>query len=88
MQQYTGIIQIVTRKDHRGKSYTYVQPTQSVLKWMKDGHESAEIMFPVWLPSVERPVDWNNPFIGGYAAIKIRHRPLVKTQDAAYLEEL
>ena len=88
MQQYTGIIQIVTRKDHRGKSYTYVQPTQSVLKWMKDGHESAEIMFPVWLPSVERPVDWNNPFIGGYAAINIRHRPLVKTQDAAYLEEL
>ena len=88
MQMYTGIIEINTRKDNRGKSYTYLRATDDIMEWMRKGHEEAEVLFPVWLPSVDRPVDWANPFIGGYAAINIRHRPLVKTQDAAYLEEL
>ena len=87
MQQHTGIIQIVTCKDARGKSYTYIRPTDEILKWMRDGHEEASIMFPVWCFR-RTTCRLKNLFIGGYAAPNMWHRPLVKTQDAAYLEEL
>jgi DNA-directed RNA polymerase, mitochondrial len=88
MRQSTGLIDIKTRTDIRGKSYTYIQPTDDVMKWMKDSHEYNEILNPVWLPMVEKPVDWNNPYIGGYPATNHRRRPLIKTADSGYLEEL
>ena len=88
MRQATGLIDIKTRTDIRGKSYTYIQPTDDVMRWMRDCHEYNELLNPVWLPMVETPVDWNNPYIGGYPATNHRRRPLIKTSDSAYLEEL
>ena len=88
LRQSTAIIDILTRKDSTGKSYTIIRPTDELLRWMKDTHEHNECLSPVWLPMVERPVDWNNPYIGGYQSTNVRRRPLVKTQDAPYLEEL
>ena len=88
MRQSTGVIDVVTRKDPRGKSYTSVVPSDDLLKWLKDSHSYNEILNPVWLPMVERPVDWNNPWIGGYQSASMPRRPLVKTDDKAYLEEL
>ena len=88
LRQSTGIIEVVTRRDPKGRSYTVVRPTDDLMEWMKNAHEYRESLNPVWLPTVERPVDWNNPFIGGYHSLEIRRRPLVKTLDKEYLEEL
>lgn len=88
MRQSTGVIDIKTRTDIRGKSYTFICPSKDVLQWLKDSHEYNELLSPVWLPMVERPVDWNNPYIGGYRATNHIRRPLIKTSDSEYLEEL
>ena len=88
MRQATGIIEINTRTDSRGKSYTIVLPSEDLVSWLKKSHEYNEILNPVWLPMVERPVDWNNPWIGGYQTTSIRRQPLVKTRDRGYLEEI
>ena len=88
MRQSTGIIAIKTRTDAHGKSYTIIRPTDDLLKWMKNTHEYNENLSPVWLPMVERPVDWNNPLLGGYQSTSFRRRPLIKTHDKGYLEEV
>ena len=88
LKQSTGIIEIITRRDPNGKSFTILRPTDELLLWMKETHEHNSCLFPVWLPMVETPVDWSNPYIGGYQSTNIRRRPLVKTLDPSYLEEL
>jgi len=88
LRQSTGIVETITRRDPQGRSYTIVRPTDELMEWMKNAHEYRESLNPVWLPTVETPVDWNNPYIGGYHSMAFRRRPLVKTLDKAYLEEL
>jgi DNA-directed RNA polymerase len=88
MRQATGIIDVQTRTDAKGKSYTMIRPTESLLKWLKDSHEYREYMSPVWLPMVERPVDWTNPYLGGYQGTCFGRRALVKTMDKSYLEDI
>ena len=88
LRQSTGIIETFTRRDPQGRSYTIVRPTDDLMDWMRDAHEYRESLNPVWLPTVETPVDWNNPYIGGYHSMAFRRRPLVKTLDKDYLEEL
>ncbi len=88
LRQSTGIIDVLTRRDPQGRSYTVVRPTDELMEWIKNAHEYREALNPVWLPTVETPIDWNNPYIGGYHSLTFRRRPLVKTQDKAYLEEL
>jgi len=88
MRQATGIIDIKTRTDPQGKSYSFICPTDDLMKWIKDTHQYNETLSPVWLPMVEKPIDWNNPLLGGYQSTSFRRRPLVKTHDSAYLDEL
>lgn len=87
-RQSTGIIETLTRRDATGKSYTSIKPTDALLDWMSKAHEFNEALSPVWLPTVEEPMDWDNPYIGGYSSDSFRRRPLVKTDDKEYLEEL
>lgn len=87
LRQSTGIIETITRRDAQGRSYTIVRPTDELMAWMKNSHEFKEALNPVWLPMVEKPVDWNNVYIGGYHSINYRRRPLIKTHDVSYLEE-
>lgn len=87
-RQATGVIDIITRTDRRGKAYTIVLPTDDLINWFKNSHEFNEALSPVWMPMVERPVDWTNPYIGGYQSTSIRRRPLIKTYDKNYLDEL
>lgn len=88
LRQSTGIIETVTRRDQQGRSYTIVRPTDELMNWMKNAHEYRESLNPVWLPTVEKPIDWNNPYIGGYQALSYRRRPLVKTLDREFMEQL
>jgi DNA-directed RNA polymerase, mitochondrial len=88
LRQSTGIIETITRRDAQGKTYTSIKPTDALLDWMSKAHEFNEALSPVWLPTVETPMDWDNPYIGGYSSASFRRRPLVKTEDKEYLEEL
>lgn len=88
MRQSTGIVEIYTRRDARGKSYTSLRPTEELNRWMASAHDYNEELSPVWLPTVVKPMEWTNPYIGGYPSDSFRRRPLVKTYDAKYLEDL
>mgnify|MGYP003134757901 FL=1 len=88
MRQATGLIDIVTKRDAQGKSYTCIRPTDDLMRWMKDAHDYNESLSPVWLPMVEKPIEWNNPYIGGYKSLSFRRRPLIKTFDTDYIEEV
>ena len=87
MRQSTGIVDIYTRRDARGKSYTSLKPTDELIEWMSSAHAYNEDLSPVWLPTVVKPMEWTNPYIGGYPSDSFRRRPLVKTYDPKYLEE-
>ena len=88
LRQSTGIIETVNRSDSHGRTHTSIRPTDDLMDWMRKSHEYKETLNPVWLPMVESPIEWNNPYLGGYQSLSFRRRPLVKTHDKAYLEEL
>lgn len=84
----TGIIDIVTKLNARGRRYCVIQPSKDIKKWIKDCHEYHETLEPMFLPMIERPLEWNNPWIGGYASLEWKPRPLVKSRSKAYQQSL
>ena len=57
----TGIIDIVTKLNARGRRYCVIQPSKDIRKWIKDCHEYHETLEPMFLPTIEKPLEWNNP---------------------------
>ena len=86
MRQATGLIEIVPRKDSKGKALQWVEPTQDLLEWFKGAHSYMELLDPVFMPMVERPMPWTNVFVGGYNSEMIRRRPMIKTVDKTHLD--
>lgn len=84
----TGIIEIITKLNSRGRRYCVIQPSKDINKWIKDCHEYHETLEPMFLPTIEKPLEWNNPWVGGYASLEWRPRPLVKSRSKAYQESL
>jgi DNA-directed RNA polymerase len=84
----TGIIDIITKLNARGRRYCVIQPSKDIRKWIKDCHEYHETLEPMFLPTIEKPLEWNNPWVGGYASLEWKPRPLVKSRSKAYQESL
>jgi DNA-directed RNA polymerase len=88
MRERTGIIDILTKLNARGRKYCIIQPSPDIRRWIKDCHEYHESLEPMFLPMIERPQNWNNPWIGGYASLEWKPRPLVKSRSRSYQESL
>ena len=88
MRQSTGLIDIVTRTNRRGRSVTLVRPTAELMEWIKNSHAKSELLKPVLLPMIEPPVDWKNIYGGGYVTDVIKGRSLVKVSNRKHLEEI
>ena len=88
MAERTGIIQILTKLNARGRRYCAVAPSKDISNWVKNCHEYHEGLTPFFLPSIERPLPWSNPWIGGYRQLDWKPRPLVKSRNKAYQTEL
>lgn len=86
MRQATGLIEIVARKDQRGKPVQWVEASDDLNAWLKGAHATMEMLDPVFMPMIERPLPWTNVFIGGYTSDMIRRRPLIKTTDKTHLD--
>lgn len=84
----TGVIQIVTKLNARGRRYCVIQPSKDIKKWIKECHEYHETLEPMFLPTIERPLEWNNPWVGGYSTLEWKPRPLVKSRSKAYQQSL
>ena len=88
LRQATGIIEIQTRSDNRGKYSTFIVATDDLKNWIKEAHKDGELMKPVYMPMVTTPLDWSSPTSGGYITNLFFKSPLVKTTDKTYQEEL
>jgi len=88
MRTATGLIEIETVTNIFSRSVTLVRATESLLYWLKEAHAFHEILTPVYMPMVVEPMPWKNMWQGGYLSDEVRRRPLVKTYDKSYLEEL
>lgn len=88
LAQMTGIIEIITKMNARGRKYCIIQASPDIRRWVKGCHEYHEALEPMFLPTIEKPLEWNNPWVGGYASIEWKPRPLVKSRNKAYQESL
>lgn len=85
----TGLIEIsmVSRYPRRW-SHPVVVATQKALDWIEKSNEAHAALFPFWLPMVDQPEDWINPWEGGYKTNLVVRRPVVKTDDRRLLVEM
>ena len=84
----TGIIDIVTRKPAKRKATTMVVPTDDLIEWIKKANTHSEFNSPVFLPMVNVPIDWCNPYVGGYDSKELHRRPLIKAKSNSYYKEI
>lgn len=88
MREATGIIDIATRTNILGKGVTLVRPTDEILRWIQQAHKMGEFMKPVYMPMVEKPVNWTDPEKGGYPHGVFRTKPLVKGRDRNWISTI
>jgi len=88
MAERTGIVQVLTKLNARGRRYCAIAPSREISEWIKKCHEYHEGLTPFFLPTIERPLPWSNPWIGGYRQLEWKPRPLVKSRNKAYQSEL
>lgn len=87
LRQSTGIVEIVTRGDTRGRSVTLVRPSDDLMLWLKSSHERCELLKPVHMPMVQCPKDWGPNKAGGFYSPSLAPRGLVKAYNKEYLKE-
>lgn len=81
----TGLVERV----QNSKSQWILQPKPEVVKWIEDQHARCELLDPVYLPMIVKPVPWTSPYGGGYLTNSVHFRfKLVKTRNLKYLDEL
>lgn len=88
IHQNTDLLKIENIRNERGKTLTMVGASDSFFEYIRKNSAKAEILSPVWLPMVEPPLDWKDPFVGGYTGAFFRRRPLVKVHSRRYLDDL
>lgn len=88
VNQSTDFLKIENIRNERGKTLTMVGASDTFLDFIRKNSAKAELMSPVWLPMVEPPMEWRDPFVGGYQAQFFRRRPLVKIHNRNYLNDL
>ena len=88
LRQSTGIIEIVTRGDSRGRSRTLVRPSPELLDWLKASHEKCSLIKPLYLPMVTKPKDWAPNKQGGYLSPTLSPRGIVKAHNRNYIKEV
>lgn len=84
----TNVVEIITKLNARGRRYCIIQASKDIRNWIKSCHEYHESLEPMFLPMIEKPLEWNNPWVGGYASLEWKPRPLVKSRSKAYQESL
>ncbi|QDP54765.1 MAG: putative RNA polymerase [Prokaryotic dsDNA virus sp.] len=88
LAEATGLIEIRTRTTIFGKSRTEVVAADKTMRWLEESHARSELLSPIYMPCLERPKDWTDPFNGGFHTADLHKRTLVKSWDRAYLEDI
>ncbi len=88
-KQNTGIIEMANRTNKAGREMVIVRATDEFMDWMRKSHACSEVLKPVYMPMIQEPCKWDNPYEGGYfAGIMCGNRPLVKSHNRQYMKTL
>ena len=88
IHQSTDLLKIENIRNARGKTLTMVSASDEFFAYIRKHSARAEELSPVWLTMVETPLDWRDPFVGGYSSAFFSRRPLVKVHNRNYLNDL
>ena len=80
----TGVVEKFSLRE-KGKTKQFVRGVDEVLKFIEERHERNEIMQPMLMPMVVKPLPWTGVYDGGYFNTRF---PLIKTRNKQYLAEL
>lgn len=79
--QNSGLVQAHAMSTPSGKTRLVVVAAEETLNWLSKANEAHESLYPFFLPMLEKPADWTDPWDGGYHTNLVVRRPLVKTRD-------
>ena len=88
LSERTNVVEIITKLNARGRRYCIIQASKDIREWVKSCHEYHETLEPMFLPMIAKPLEWKNPWIGGYASLEWKPRPLVKSRSKTYQASL
>lgn len=65
----TGLVELVTSKSTGNRTVTYVTCSPTTMKWIEKASRHCEVLTPLKLPMVKKPVPWTMPNGGGYGLL-------------------
>ncbi len=86
-QKSTGLIETVCIRFGK-KTQHVLQATAKTTEWIRNFHHYHELLDPVWLPTVEPPLAWSDPFSGGYTGEELPLNSLVKRVSGKYTTDI
>lgn len=85
----TGLVELTDEISSRRDTVKRLVPTQRIADWIENEATRSEMMYPSHMPMVIKPLDWEDPFNGGYVTVDAQGRnAMVKTGNMNYLTEL
>jgi DNA-directed RNA polymerase len=87
MEQSSGYFELVKYEQGVRDTPLLLQPTEETQKWLEASHARCEVLHPINMPMVVKPLPWNSIWGGGYLTKPLRYA-MIKTRNRNYLEEM
>lgn len=85
----TGLIEVADEVNTRRDTVKVLTPTAKLCEWIEREVERSELLSPMHMPMLVKPLDWTDPYNGGYLTADAQGRnALVKTGNRNYLTEM
>jgi len=84
---HCGIVRAYTVRRGR-RDELRLEATPECLKWCEDQAQHGELFQPLYLPFLECPLDWIDPWSGGFHSTNVWASAVVKTTDRQHLEQV
>jgi DNA-directed RNA polymerase len=85
----TGLIEVADEVNTRRDTVKVLQPTTKLVEWIEKEVARTELLSPAYMPMIVKPLDWTDPYNGGYLTQDAQSRNnMVKTGNRNYLTEL
>jgi DNA-directed RNA polymerase, mitochondrial len=85
IQKHTGLVEAVSVRTGKKTQYQ-LQATAATTEWIRRYNDYAEILDPVWMPTIEPPIPWASGDSGGYDKEDLPMLYLVKRASGHYIE--
>ena len=74
----TNLFSVRDRFCQGRKTKKILVPNPKMYEWIKKYDEHCEVLSPFWLATLEKPIEWNDNWGGGYSSIELPQLPIMK----------